>query len=100
MYARFGNSQLHASSHSKITAGMSELAWRCRPFTQNARESKPVPATPIGAAVCGLVNINMTLLSVCIGMTTGGFVKGKCYSSFQVGCPKIATRIYACTPFW
>ena len=35
-----------------------------------------VPATPIVAAVCGLVNIIMTLLSVmCIGMTTGGFVK-------------------------
>ena len=22
------------------------------------------------------------------------------YSSFQVGCPKIATRIRACAPFW
>ena len=57
-----GNSQLHASSHSsKITAG---IVWRCRPFTQNVRESKPVPATPIGAAVCGLMNVIMTLLSV------------------------------------
>ena len=46
----------------RLTAGMSGLVWHCR---------------PIGAAVCGLVNIIMTL-SVCIGMTTGGFVKGKC----------------------
>ena len=72
------NSQLHASSHSKITAGMSGLVWRCRPFTQNARESKPVPATPIGAAVCGLMNVIMTLLSVNSNVHRhGGFVKGK-----------------------
>ena len=50
------------------TSSVSGLVWHCRPFTQNARESNhsnPIPATPIGAAVCGLVNIIMTL-SVCI----------------------------------
>ena len=72
------NCMLHHTQ--RLTADMSGLVWHCRPFTQNARESNPVhvPATPIGAAVCGLVNIIMTSLAVCIGMTTGGFVKGKC----------------------
>ena len=74
------NCMLHHTQ--RLTAGMSGLVWHCRHFTQNARESNPFPATPIGAAVCGLMNIIMTLLSVissavCIGMTTGGFVKGK-----------------------
>ena len=53
------NCMLHHTQ--RLTADMSGLVWHCRPFTQNARESNP---TPIGVAVCGLVNIIMTLLSV------------------------------------
>ena len=56
------NCMLHHTQ--RLTADMSGLVWHCRPFTQNTRESNPVPAIPIGAVVCGLVNIIMTLLSV------------------------------------
>ena len=55
------NCMLHHTQ--RLTAGISGLVWHCRPFTQNARESNPVPATPIGAAICGLMNIIMTVIS-------------------------------------
>ena len=84
-----GNSQLHASSHSsKITDGMSGLVWRCRPFTQNARESKPVP---IGVEVCGFVNVIMTLLSVISSVHRHDhwwFCQRKVLTSYKFGMSK------------
>ena len=61
------NCMLHHTQ--RLTADMSGLVWHCRPFTQNARElSNPLPATPIGVAICGLLKIIMTLLSVISGV--------------------------------
>ena len=73
----------------RLTAGMLAL----QTFYSKCKGVHSVPATPIVAAVCGLMNIIMILLSVISSvhrhMTTGGFVKlREVLTSYKFGMSK------------